>query len=315
MNNRRSFITGIKSITLSVKEKKFLQQYKPWGVILFSRNIKSLKQAKKLTDQIKKIFKDKSYPILIDQEGGRVNRLKKIINTDHLTGEFFGKLYLKDKKKFYNYYKIFTKQTSLLLKSIGANINTLPILDLRLKGSSSIIGDRSFSKNPKTVSKIGDICINNFHSNNIGTVIKHIPGHGLAKVDSHKLTPTVNKNLKYLIKNDFSTFKKKSSLFAMTAHIIYTNIDETNTATHSKKIIKLIRNNINFKNIIMSDDISMKSLKNSINVNTLKAFNAGCDLVLHCNGNFKEMCDVANNSPLLNKFIIKKTSQFYKIIS
>ena len=315
MNNRRSFITGIKSTILSVKEKKFLQQYKPWGVILFSRNITSLKQAKKLTDQIKKIFKDKNYPILIDQEGGRVNRLKKIFNADSLTGEFFGKLYLKDYKKFYDHYKIFIKQTSLLLKMIGANINTLPVLDLRLKGSSSIIGDRSFSKDPKTVSKIGDICINNFHSNNIGTVIKHIPGHGLAKVDSHKLTPIVNKSLKYLIKNDFSTFKKKSSLFAMTAHIVYTNIDKTNTATHSKKIIQLIRNNIKFKNIIMSDDISMKSLKSSIKVNTLRAFNAGCDLVLHCNGNIKEMSDVAINSPLISKFIIKKTSQFYKIIS
>ena len=315
MNNRRSFITGIKSSTLSIKEKKFLQQYKPWGVILFSRNIKSLNKAKELTDQIKKIFKDNNYPILIDQEGGRVNRLKKIFNTSSLTGEFFGELYLNDKKKFYNYYKIFIKQTSLLLKSIGANINTLPVLDLRLKGSSSIIGDRSFSKNPKIVSKIGDICIKNFHSNNIGTVIKHIPGHGLAKVDSHKLTPLVNKNLKYLIKNDFSTFKKKSSLFAMTAHIVYTKIDKVNTATHSKRIIQLIRNNIKFKNIIISDDIAMKSLKSSIKVSTLRAFNAGCDLVLHCNGNFKEMCDVATNSPLITKFIIKKTSQFHKIIS
>ena len=315
MNNRRSFITGIKSITLSVKEKKFLQQFKPWGVILFSRNITSLKQAKKLTDQIKKIFKDKNYPILIDQEGGRVNRLKNIFNAEPLTSEFFGKLYLKDKKKFYNYYKIFIKQTSFLLKSIGANINTLPVLDLRSKGSSSIISDRSFSEDPKIVSKIGDICINNFHSNNIATVIKHIPGHGLAKVDSHKLTPIVNRNLKYLIKNDFSTFKKKSSLFAMTAHIIYSDIDKTNTATHSKKIIQLIRNNIKFKNIIMSDDISMKSLKSSIKVNTLRAFSAGCDLVLHCNGNIKEMSDVAINSPLISNFIIKKTSQFYKIIS
>ena len=315
MNNRRSFITGIKSTNLSIREIKFLQQYKPWGVILFSRNIQSLKQAKNLTDKIKKIFKDKNYPILIDQEGGRVNRLKKIFNAESFTGEFFGKLYLKDKKKFYDYYKIFIKHTSLLLKLIGANINTLPVLDLRLRGSSSIIGDRSFSKNPKIVSKIGDICINYFHSNNIGTVIKHIPGHGLAKVDSHKLTPIVNRNLKYLIKNDFSTFRKKSSLFAMTAHIIYTNIDKTNTATHSKKIIQLIRNNIKFKNIIMSDDISMKSLKSSIKVNTLKAFDAGCDLVLHCNGNIREMCEVGINSPLISKFIIKKTSQFYRIIS
>ena len=315
MNNRRCFIIGIKSTALLDKEKKFLQKYKPWGVILFSRNIKSLKQTKELTDQIKKIFKDNNYPILIDQEGGRVNRLKKFFNTDPLTGEFFGKLYSKDKKKFYNYYKIFIKQTSFLLKLIGVNINTLPVLDIRSKGSNSIIGDRSFSRNPKIVSKIGDICITNFHSNKIGTVIKHIPGHGLAKVDSHKLTPRVKKYLKYLIKNDFSTFKKKSSLFAMTAHIIYTNIDKHNTATHSKKIIQLIRNNIKFKNLIMSDDISMKSLKGSIKENTLKAFDAGCDLVLHCNANHKEMNEVAIHSPLINKFIIKKTSQFYKILS
>ena len=235
MNNRRSFIIGIKSTTLSTKEKLFIQKYKPWGIILFSRNIKSLKQAKNLTEQIKKIFKDQNYPILVDQEGGRVNRLKKFFNTDLLTGEFFGKLYLKDRKKFFEYYKIFINQTSFLLRLIGANINTLPVLDVRSKGSSSIIGDRSFSKKPKIVSKIGDICIKLFHSNKIGTVIKHIPGHGLAKVDSHKLTPSIKKDLKYLKINAFSTFKQKSSLFAMTAHIIYSNIDRLNTATHSKK--------------------------------------------------------------------------------
>jgi beta-N-acetylhexosaminidase len=315
MNNRRSFIVGIKSTILFNKEKNFIRKYKPWGVILFSRNIKSLKQTKKLTEQIKKIFKDKNYPILIDQEGGRVNRLRKIFNVEPFTGEFFGKLYIKDKKKFFHYYKIFVNQTSFLLKSIGVNINTLPVLDVRSKGSSSIIGDRSFSKKPKIVSKIGDICIDLFHSKKIGTVIKHIPGHGLAKVDSHKLTPNIKKNLKYLMLNDFSTFKNKASLFAMTAHIIYSNIDKLNTATHSKKIIKLIRKNIRFNNLIMSDDISMKSLKGTIKQNTTRAFDAGCDLVLHCNGNFKEMKEVAIHSPLISKFIIKKTSQFYRIIS
>ena len=315
MNNRRSFIIGIKSITLSSKEKNFIKKYKPWGVILFSRNIRSLNQTKKLTLQIKKIFKDKNYPILIDQEGGRVNRLKIFFNADSLTGEFFGNLYLKDKKKFFKFYKIFIDQTSFLLKSIGININTLPVLDIRSKGSNLIIGDRSFSNNPKIVSKIGDICIDLFHANNIGTVIKHIPGHGLAKSDSHKATPNVKKDLKYLIKNDFSTFKNKSSFFAMIAHIIYSKIDTQNTTTHSKKIIQLIRNHIKFKNLIMSDDISMKSLKGSIKDNTIKAFEAGCDLVLHCNANYREMKEVAKHSPLISKFIIKKTSQFYRILS
>jgi|TARA_B100000780_G_scaffold186100_1_gene130665 beta-N-acetylhexosaminidase len=315
MINRRSFITGIKSLSLSKKEINFLKIYRPWGIILFSRNIKTLKQTKKLTDHIKLIFKDKKYPILIDQEGGRVNRLKKIFKADNFTGELFGKLYTKDKQNFNFLYKSFIYKTSYLLKSIGVNINTLPVLDLRLKGSSNIIGDRSFSDNRKIVSKIGDLCIDYFHKNKIGTVIKHIPGHGLAKVDSHKKTPIVKKKINYLIKNDFSVFKNKASLFAMTAHIIYQNIDKLNTATHSKKMIKLIRNNIKFKNILMSDDISMKSLKCSIEESTKRAFNAGCDLVLHCNGNYKEMLLVANNSPLISKFIIKKTSQFHKIIS
>ncbi len=313
--NRRSFITGIRSTKLSQNEIKFLNYYKPWGIILFSRNIKSIKQTKKLTEQIKKIFKDSKYPILIDQEGGRVNRLKKIFNADLLTGEFFGKLFLKDRKSFYYHYNIFINQTSNLLKSIGANINTLPVLDLRSKGANNVIGDRAFSKNRIVVSQIGELCINLFHQNKIGTIIKHIPGHGLAKVDSHKSTPIIKKKLNYLLKNDFSTFKKKASLFAMTAHIIYKNIDKFNTATHSKKIIKIIRNDIKFKNIIMSDDISMKSLKSSIKDNTVRAFNAGCDLVLHCNANYKEMLIVANNSPLISKFIIKKTSQFNKILS
>jgi beta-N-acetylhexosaminidase len=315
MINRRSFITGIKSFNLSKKEKFFLHKYKPWGVILFSRNIRSINQAKKLTTEIRKIFKDKYYPILLDQEGGRINRLKKFFHTDELTGEYFGNLYLKDKKKFNNDYKIFIKKTSLILKKIGININTVPVLDIRKKGSSNVIGDRSFSNNPCTIDKIGNFCINFFHKNKVGTVIKHIPGHGLAKVDSHKLTPTVKAKTDYLIKNDFSTFKNKKSFFAMTAHIIYSDLDKYYTATHSKKIIQIIRKNIKFNHLLMTDDISMKSLKFSIKKNTIKAFTAGCNLVLHCSGNYKEMLTVANNSPLIDNFIIKKTSLFYKILS
>jgi len=315
MNKRRSFIMGIRSTKLNIREKRILIKFKPWGVILFSRNIKSMLQTKKLTNEIKKIFKDKNYPILIDQEGGRVNRLKSFFNTDLLTGEYFGQLYERDKKKFNNYFKMFINKTSYLLKLIGVNINNVPVLDIRVKGSSNIIGDRSFSSTPKVVSKIGDICINNFHKNNIGTVIKHIPGHGLARVDSHKLTPIVKAKLKQLIKSDFLVFKNKKSILAMTAHIIYEDIDPSEVATHSQKVISLIRNNIKFTDILMSDDISMKSLKYSIKQNTIKAFSAGCNLVLHCNGNYKELLIVAENSPILSKFLIKKTYQLYKVIS
>ncbi len=207
MNNRRSFIIGIKSLKLLRKERNFIRKYKPWGVILFTRNIKNINQTYKLTSSIRKIFNDKNYPILIDQEGGRINRLKNIISFANLTSEFFGKKYKTNYKEFEFFYKLFIDKSSLLLKSIGVNINTSPVLDLRIKGASNIIGDRSFSKNPKIVSKLGDYCIKYYHQNSIGTVIKHIPGHGLAKVDSHFYTPVVSKDLKYLIKNDFLPFK------------------------------------------------------------------------------------------------------------
>ena len=248
MKNRRSFITGIKSIKLTSKEKFFLNKYKPWGIILFSRNIKSLNQSKKLTDEIKKIFKDNKYPILIDEEGGRVNRLNALIDTSFFTAEFFGKLYKKDINKFNLYFNIYINKISLILNKIGININTVPVLDIKVKKTSKIIGDRSYSSIPKTVSNIGNICIDNFHKNKIGTVVKHIPGHGLAMVDSHKFTPIVKESRKVLFKKHFYTFKNKKSLFAMTAHIIYSAIDKKFTATHSKKIISLIRNKIKFKN-------------------------------------------------------------------
>ena len=315
MINRRAFIVGIKSTKLSNKEIYFLKKYKPWGIILFTRNIKDIGQTYKLTSSIRKIFKDKKYPILIDQEGGRVNRLKNIISFDNLTSEFFGEKFIKNFREFNFIYSLFIDKTSYLLKSMGVNINTSPVLDLRVKGASNIIGDRSFSKDPKIVSKIGDLCIYNFKKNGIGTVIKHIPGHGLAKVDSHNFTPIVNKNLSYLTKKDFIPFKNKKTFFAMTAHIIFNKIDDLNTVTQSHKMINLIRNKIGFKNILISDDLSMKSLKGNLKKNVIKTFNAGCNLVLHCNGNIKEMKIIAENSPLLNKFLIKKTSQFYKILS
>jgi beta-N-acetylhexosaminidase len=315
MKNRKAFITGLKTTILLPNEKKFLKKYKPWGVILFSRNIKKLSQAKKLVLNIKKCFKDKNYPILIDQEGGRINRLNKIIDFSSFSAGFFGELYNNNITKFNSYYKIYINQTSYLLNEIGININTVPVLDVKRSYSHSIIGDRSFSSDPKKVSDIGNFCIEEFKKNKIGTVIKHIPGHGLSKLDSHKVTPVIIQKTKILYNKDFKAFKNKKSFFAMTAHIVYNSIDNQNTATHSKKIIKLIRNKIGFKNILISDDISMKGLKFSIIDNTIKAFNAGCNIVLHCNGKMSEMIKVAANSPKLDNFLLKKTSQFYRFLS
>ncbi len=315
IRDHRSFICGLKGKYLSDKEKKFLKKYKPWGIILFSRNIKSIQQTQILTSSIKKIFKNENFPILIDEEGGRVSRLRNFIDNSIFTAKYFGDLYKLNNKKFEEYFSVYVKQISYLLRTLGININSVPVLDIRRSKSHNIIGDRSYSSDKKVVSKIGNICIEKFHNNRIATIIKHIPGHGLAKSDSHKKLPVINKKIDYLLKNDFQTFKNKRSLLAMTAHLLYKNIDSADAATHSIKIIKLIRNKMGYKNLIITDDLSMKSLKYSLQDNVKKSFLAGCNLVLHCNGNLKEMLIVAKNSPKIDKFIIKKTSQLSYIIS
>ena len=313
--NRIAIIFGIQKYKLTNKEKILFKKVKPWGIILFSRNIKSIFQLKKLVDDIKNFFKDDKYPILIDQEGGKVSRLNKIIDLSVFSQDFFGKSYIKDKKLFYNLYKIYINTICDILKNVGININTVPVLDIRRKKSHNIIGSRSFSENSTIVSNLGKLCIDFYEKNKIATVIKHIPGHGLAKCDSHYKTPVIYANKKELFKKDFKPFKINKSLFAMTAHAIYSKYDSHNTATHSKIIIKkVIRSYMNFKGILMSDDISMKSLKYSVEENALRALRAGCNLVLHCNGNIREMSKLTKVIPKIDKFTQKKTSQFYKFL-
>ena len=315
INKRRAFITGIKGTNISQKEIIFLKKYKPWGIILFSRNIKTIHQTQQLTKNIRSIFKDENYPILIDEEGGRVSRLRKFIDSSLFSAKFFGELYLKNKKKFMIYYKVYINQITYLLNLLGINLNSVPVMDVYRKKSNKVIGNRSFSSNTRIVTTVGNLFIDQFHKNRIATIVKHIPGHGLSKFDSHFRLPSINASLKELYKKDFKAFENNKSLFSMTAHIIYKNIDSKYPATHSKKIINIIRNKIKFKSIIISDDISMKSLKFSIAENTKQAFTAGCNIVMHCNGNFSEMMNVAKNSPYVDKFILKNTYKFYNIVN
>ena len=313
--NRRAVIFGIKGHKLTIKERHLLKKVKPWGVILFSRNIKDILQLKNLINDIKNIFKDKKYPILIDQEGGKVSRLDKIIDLSIFSQNYFGLLYKNKKKSFFSYYKTYVDKVSDILKTVGVNINTVPVLDVRRKKTHTVIGSRSFSENPLKVLKLGKLCIDFYNKNKIATVIKHIPGHGLSKFDSHYKTPIIKATKRELINNDFMPFKSSKALFAMTAHIIYSSYDPYNPATHSKIVINdVIRDHINFKGLLISDDISMKSLKFNLEENTIRALNAGCNLILHCNGNLKEMLKIAKVIPKIDKFTEKKTSHFYKFL-
>lgn len=313
--NRKAVIFGIKGHYLTASEKLFLKKSKPWGIILFERNVKNLPQLKRLTQDIKKIINDKNYPILIDMEGGKVSRLNNIMDFTIFSQAYFGNLYTKKKKLFCNYYKVYINAVCNILNEAGVNINTVPVLDIRRKNAHHIIGNRSFSKSTEKVSILGKLWINQYKKNKIATVMKHIPGHGLSKYDSHFDTPRINTNKQKLIEKDFQPFRLCESPFAMTAHVVYSKFDSINTATHSKKIIKeIIRKHIQFRGLLISDDISMKSLKFTLENNAIKAIKAGCNLVLHCNGDIDEMKRLAKVIPNIDSFTQKKTSHFYKFL-
>ena len=313
--NRKAIIFGIKGFYLTSEEKNLLLVENPWGIILFSRNIKNLSQLKSLISSIKILTKDKNFPILIDQEGGKVSRINNIIDLSLFSQDYFGQLYNIEKKIFFYNYKKYICLLSDIFKKVGININTVPVLDVYRKFSHNIIGTRSFSSDPKIVKDLGKICVKLYKKNKIATVIKHIPGHGLAKDDSHKHLPVVNVKKSELIKKDFKPFRYSDSFFAMTAHIKYTAYDTTQSATHSSKVIDdVIRKHMGFKGVLISDDISMKALKYGIKSNAIKALDAGCNLILHCNANINQMKLLCKFIPTVDKFTQKKTSQFYKFL-
>ena len=311
---KKAIIISIKGYDLSIKEQKLIADEKPWGLILFKRNIKSLTQVKALIKKIRKFSKDSKFPIMIDEEGETVSRLSKIIN-NNFSQKFFGDIYKYNPKVALIIYKNYINNLTSLLKKIGININTVPVLDVIRRKTHKIIGNRSFSNNPQIVRKLGQVCVKQYKSNKLGTVIKHIPGHGCASIDSHLKTPKVKLNYKDLNKIDFFPFKLNPSQFAMTAHILYTKIDKNNVATFSKKIIsQIIRKNIGFKGILISDDISMKALKYDLVTNAKKSLIAGCNLVLYCAGNYKDSYKLIKEVPFIDKFTTKKTSEFYKFL-
>ena len=313
---RKAIIISISGTFITHREKYIIQKEKPWGVILFKRNILSENQLMNLIKKIKLITKDKKFPILIDEEGGRVSRITNFLDNSIYSQEYFGFIYKLNKKIGKKIYQTYINSMSTFFLKTGININTSPVLDLKKKNTHKIIGNRSFSSNPNIVNELGKLCLKFYKENKIGTVIKHIPGHGSANSDSHFKLPRVDDSLTSLKKKDFKCFRGMSSFFAMTAHILYTRIDKKNNATHSNKIIKnIIRKEIGFRGILISDDISMKALKYDPLKNAKLALDAGCNLVLYCAGKTSEMEKLLKSMPYIDRFTTKKTSEFYKFLS
>ena len=312
---RKAAIISIKGTSLSSLEMRLLKKEKPWGVILFKRNIISFEQTKVLTKKIRRCLNDPFYPIIIDEEGGKVSRLSEIFSTSEFSQHFFGKLYEKNKSKGKLIYKYYLETICNILIDLGININTIPVMDLLQKSTHQIIKERSYSNKYDTIRSLGNFCISFLKDKKIASVAKHAPGHGCANADSHLKLPIVFKKSSKLFREDFKLFNNINSNFLMTAHILYKKIDSKNLATFSSHIInKIIRKKLNFKGIIISDDISMKALNRNLFLNAERALNAGCNLVLYCKGDIKESRKLLKNLRFIDNFTQKKTYQFYDFL-
>jgi len=313
--NRKAAIISIRGSKLTASEIKLLKKEKPWGIILFKRNIITFKQTKNLTQKIRSCMKDPFYPILIDEEGGKVSRLSGLFSTKEFSQYFFGLLYEKNNKNGKLIYKYYLETICNILNDLGININTIPVMDLLQNSTHQVIKSRAYSYQTKTIKTLGKFCVSFLKKKKIASVSKHVPGHGCSNSDSHLNLPIVYKKKSKLYKEDFSLFKNLSSNFMMTAHILYKNVDSKNLATFSNNIInQIIRKKLNFKGILISDDISMKALSKNLSVNADKALNAGCNLVLYCGGNIKESSKLLKNLRTIDEFTRKKTYQFYNFL-
>ena len=310
--NKSAIIIGVKGLKLSLDEKKLLQDKKPLGVILFSRNINNPKQTLSLTKSIRGIL-GKEAMILIDQEGGKVSRLSKHYWKTYPDANYFGKIasnnLVKAKRLTYANFKDIGKK----LNELGINFNCAPVVDLKIKGASCVIGNRAFSRDPKIVSQLSLQACKGLLSQNVFPIIKHIPGHGRARVDSHYYLPIIKSSKKVLQEDFYPFIKLNKQPLAMIAHIKYLDLDKEKCATYSEPIISYIKNKLGFEGILFSDDLCMKALKGSYIYRARNAIEAGCDIVLHCEPNIsntKKSCEGAGYASIRLMEKIKKLKSY-----
>jgi len=300
-------IYGIQGTELTDEEKRFFTKNSCIGFILFSRNIVDKIQLSKLTRSLRELM-DGEVLILIDQEGGRVARLKPPVWDSYPTAESFAEQYTTDpqlaKQNLFNNYAKIARD----LMEVGINVNCAPVLDVLTTKTHEVIGNRAFGNNPQQVAILGKEVCDGLLSEGVYPVIKHIPGHGRGACDSHLELPIVDDDINKL-QDDFFPFKAlNNQKFAMTAHILFKALDPNHCVTFSKSTIAMIRNDIGFQNILMTDDLSMKALAFDFATKTQLAIKAGCDLILHCNGNLDEMHQINSALPSLSdEFKLKLT--------
>lgn len=292
-----AFISGCSGPSLTAAEEVFFARTLPWGLILFRRNCETPEQLKALTHQFRQAVGRKNAPVLIDQEGGRVQRLGPPSNAwrRYPPASAYGALYERDPVAALRSARHVGRLMARDLVEAGINANCVPVLDVPQPGAHDVIGNRAYATSPDRIMALARAHAAGFLDGGVLPVVKHMPGHGRAKADSHLALPVVEASRADLDAIDFPPFAAFADApMGMTAHVVYTALDPDNPATLSRKVIStVIRRHIGFGGLLMTDDLSMKALTGPFGERTRRALDAGCDVVLHCNGDLAEMEEVA----------------------
>jgi beta-N-acetylhexosaminidase len=296
----RAFIAGVSGTALTADERAFLREAEPWGLILFKRNVESPAQALRLTASLREAV-GRDAPILVDQEGGRVQRLGPPHWPPYPAGMAYGRAYERSHERGLRAAWIGARLIAADLAAVGIDVDCLPVADVPVAGANEIIGERAYGTTPVQVSRLAQAAADGLSAGGVLPVLKHIPGHGRANVDSHGALPTVGTDRATLEGTDFAAFRPLAGLpLAMTAHVVFSAIDPIAPATTSATLVgQVIRGWIGFGGLLMTDDISMGALDGPIAARSRAAIAAGCDVILHCNGKLDEMREVAEAAPVL----------------
>src|SRR6266702_593510 len=307
----RAFITGVSGPQLSTAERAFIRDERPWGFILFKRNIETPAQVASLVQELRASIDSPDAPVLIDQEGGRVARLGPPHWPVYPPGAGFGALYDIDPELGFDAARLSSRLIAADLIDLGITVDCLPLADVPVGGSDAVIGNRAYGAEPRKVAAIAWVVTEGLQQGGVLPVLKHIPGHGRATADSHFRLPTVDTSWDELNRTDFAAFQPLADLpMAMTAHVVFSALDPVHPATTSATIIRqVIRGAIGFQGLLMSDDVSMNALAGSIAERTRAIVTAGCDMVLHCNGKLDEMRDVAQQTPELTDHALERANR------
>ncbi|MGE6740225.1 beta-N-acetylhexosaminidase [Allorhizobium pseudoryzae] len=302
MSQSKAIILGCAGLSPTKDELALYREERPWGFILFARNLSEPEQIRDLVASLKDAIGRPDAPVLIDQEGGRVQRIRAPHVEAYPPAARLGEIYEIDRGAGLRAAWLMSRLHAFDLTRLGITVNCLPVLDVLVEGSTQAIGNRSYGRDPAAVTALGTAASEGLKAGGMLPVMKHIPGHGRALVDSHHDLPIVTASIEDLDAQDFAPFRAlKDEVMAMSAHLVFTAIDPDRPATTSPKVIdEIIRGRIGFEGLLLSDDSSMNALKGTLGERAADIVAGGCDIVLHCNGVMDEMKQVVAKVPELS---------------